>query len=226
MDSKVCTKCNELKPLSDFYNDKRVKKDGKAAQCKACSNAQNKAYRETHKEQRNEYERNRRATDESWNKQISERNIRYFEKMKEENGERLQNYKERTKRWNKSRDPRYNMWMGARDRAYNKKLEFNIDLEDIIIPDICPILNIPLVKNSKQADKDSMTLDRIIPELGYVKGNIRVISRLANAMKQDASFEQLKLFAENIIKYINNEDIVRTTENIESVELKDKEPLG
>ncbi len=227
MESKICKKCGELKPLSEFYNDKRVKKDGKTARCKKCLDLQKKEYRATHKEQRNEYERNRRENDEQWKEQISNRNKKYFEKMKEENGERLRHYKDKCKEWNDTKDLRYNMWMGARDRAYNKNLEFNIEMEDIIIPELCPILNIPLVKNIKQAGKDSMTLDRIIPELGYVKGNVRVISRLANTMKQDASFEELKLFSKNIINYINDyEDIVRTIDNKESIELGDKEPLG
>ena len=45
-------------------------------------------------------------------------------------------------------------------------------------------------------------------------------------MKTDATLDQLLLFAKNIEKYMKNEDIVRTTENNESVEQEDKEPLG
>ena len=226
MESKKCTKCGELKPLSEFYNDKRVKKDGKTARCKKCLDDQKREYRQTHKDQRNEYERNRRETDESWKADLAERNKKYYNKLKEDE-DRFKIYQDNRANWRKSLDPRYNMWMGARDRAYNKNIPFDIELEDIIIPDLCPILNIPLVKNEKCADRDSATLDRIIPNLGYTKNNIRVISRLANTMKQDASFDELKLFSKNILLYIKNyEDIVRTTENEESVELEDKELLG
>lgn len=68
-------------------------------------------------------------------------------------------------------------------------------------------------------------MDKIIPEKGYVKGNVRVISALANLMKNNATIEQLINFSKNIISYINGEDIVQTTENNESVELQDKEPV-
>jgi hypothetical protein len=69
-------------------------------------------------------------------------------------------------------------------------------------------------------------LDKIIPELGYVKGNVRIISTLANTMKSNATKDQLLTFAKNIESYMNGEDIVQTTENLESVELEDKEPLS
>lgn len=44
-------------------------------------------------------------------------------------------------------------------------------------------------------------------------------------MKNKATVEQLQKFASNIMKYMNGEDIVQTTENNESVELQDKEPV-
>lgn len=45
-------------------------------------------------------------------------------------------------------------------------------------------------------------------------------------MKSYATKDQLLIFSKNIEKYMNCEEIVRPTENIESVELGDKEPLG
>lgn len=44
-------------------------------------------------------------------------------------------------------------------------------------------------------------------------------------MKNNATYEQLANFAKNIMTYMNGEDIVQTTENNESVELQDKEPV-
>jgi hypothetical protein len=43
-------------------------------------------------------------------------------------------------------------------------------------------------------------LDKIVPELGYVKGNVQVISTLANTMKNQASIEQLLTFAHSVIR--------------------------
>lgn len=40
MTNKTCTRCNESKPLSEFYNRKNVK-DGKESHCKVCSNKRN-----------------------------------------------------------------------------------------------------------------------------------------------------------------------------------------
>jgi hypothetical protein len=45
----------------------------------------------------------------------------------------------------------------------------------------------------------SASLDRIIPELGYIKGNVRVISLLANQMKWNATKEQLLTFCRGVL---------------------------
>lgn len=227
--TKICTCCGKEKSLSEFYRDRRVKKDGLTAQCKECLDDKKRIYRQTHKQQRSEYERNRRITDSEWRKTTSERNKRYFIKLKEEGGTRLEHHKERVKAENKklrTEDPRYQLWHRARTRAREKNLEFNINLEDIYLPEICPILNIPICANNEKAKYNSYSLDRIDSSKGYIKGNVAVISRMANTMKNDATREELETFCKNILNYIDRKDIVRTTENLESVDQEDKEPLG
>lgn len=73
------------------------------------------------------------------------------------------------------------------------------------------ILNIPLNWEGGPRDKNTPSLDRIIPEKGYVKGNVKIISNLANMMKSYANNEELQIFATNINKYMKNEEIVQTT---------------
>jgi hypothetical protein len=87
------------------------------------------------------------------------------------------------------------MLRGAADRARYFDLPFDLELSDIVIPAMCPILNVPLEFKTRYAP----SLDRISPEKGYVKENVQVVSKKANAMKQDATERELKEFA----KWVN-----------------------
>ncbi len=87
----------------------------------------------------------------------------------------------------------------ARKRALAKGLEFNIELKDIHIPKKCPILKVPLICSTRY----SPSIDRIYPDKGYIKGNIAVISTLANSMKANATPKELLIFARNIKKYMD-----------------------
>jgi hypothetical protein len=82
-----------------------------------------------------------------------------------------------------------------RYRAKRTGLAFNLEEEDIIFPDYCPILGLPLIISGTGHNPNNVSVDRIIPALGYVKGNIQFISYRANTMKSDASPEELVLFA-------------------------------
>lgn len=64
---------------------------------------------------------------------------------------------------------------GAKLRAKKFGLPFNIELCDIVIPTHCPVLGLLLKPSSGHHSPSSPTLDRIIPQLGYVKGNVAVI---------------------------------------------------
>jgi hypothetical protein len=80
----------------------------------------------------------------------------------------------------------------ARMRARAKGLPFNIDLSDIHIPETCPVLGIPLSLGTGRHVPSSPSLDRLIPELGYTKGNVNVISMRANMVKHNSTFEELE----------------------------------
>jgi hypothetical protein len=73
---------------------------------------------------------------------------------------------------------------------------FDLRVEDISIPEICPVLGIPIaVGNSNGPSPNSPSLDRFIPELGYVRENVRVISWRANRLKSDATLEEIESVA-------------------------------
>lgn len=90
----------------------------------------------------------------------------------------------------------------ARSRAKGKGLECTITVDDIILPEKCPILEVPLRPGDAYDYDFSYSLDRIDNSKGYIPGNVMVISNLANKMKNCATKEQLKTFIKNINKYI------------------------
>lgn len=105
---------------------------------------------------------------------------------------------ERVKNW---KTPEYSLWARARSRVKTSGLSFDIEVSDISIPTHCKYLCIPLVvhKGSSGGKPASPALDRIDNTKGYVKGNIQVISHLANQMKASASEEELRLFCTNML---------------------------
>jgi len=79
-----------------------------------------------------------------------------------------------------------------------KKIGVSLSLTsgDIFIPKVCPVLGIPLFVGKGKQGPNSPSLDRIDSKLGYMSDNVMVISYKANAMKQNASKEELLLFAD------------------------------
>lgn len=76
-------------------------------------------------------------------------------------------------------------------QAKRRNIPFDLKEEDIVLPTHCPVLGIELKFNEGKAEDNSYSVDKIIPEKGYVKSNIIVISRMANRIKTDATIEQL-----------------------------------
>jgi len=95
-------------------------------------------------------------------------------------------------------NPAKECWRQTRKRARADGIPFELEISDIIYPETCPILGIPLVHHIGKAQNDSPSLDRLIPSKGYVKGNCFIISKKANVMKQDNTLEDF----EKIITYI------------------------
>ena len=114
--------------------------------------------------------------------------------------------KERSVETNKKRfDPNaisktteYKMLARAKSRAKKNNLPFNIELADIIIPERCPLLGIKIESTEFRNSPNNPSLDKIIPEKGYIKGNVWVISNRANTLKNDATLTELKTLVENL----------------------------
>ena len=86
----------------------------------------------------------------------------------------------------------------ARSRAKKLGIPCTITVDDLVIPDKCSLLEIPIYRSAGQGyHPNSPTLDKIIPELGYVKGNCQIISARANLIKNDATLEEFECIARN-----------------------------
>jgi len=112
------------------------------------------------------------------------------------NKERLN---EQARRWHKS-NPQYSLYLSARNRAQRFKLDFDLSPEDIIIPDVCPVLGINILPKQGKRTNNTHSLDRIDNSRGYVKGNVAVISWRANRLKADASLAELEKLTEYVRK--------------------------
>lgn len=105
----------------------------------------------------------------------------------------------------RKRDMQRTVLASAKHRASRRGLPFNISREDVPVPEFCPVLGIKLEVNSGKPQYNSPSIDRFIPELGYVKGNVTVISHRANTLKNNATVEELTkvvLWMKKVNKYL------------------------
>ena len=91
--------------------------------------------------------------------------------------------------------PKVHMLARVKARAKKFGIPFSLTVADIVIPEICPVLGIPLRIADGVSDDYSPELDRIVPAVGYVSGNVLVISRRANRIKNNATLEELQKIA-------------------------------
>ena len=105
------------------------------------------------------------------------------------------------------KNPAGNKLQHIRSKAKAENIPFNLTIEDIVIPSVCPILGIPLQINDVHVGPNSISIDRIIPELGYVKGNVAIISHRANSIKNNASVEELEKVLEWLKERLQSERI-------------------
>ena len=104
-------------------------------------------------------------------------------------------------------------WFTIRD-AKKRAKKFNVDfnlteeyVESIYPKDgKCPALGIKL---KKLDGSNAPSLDRIVPELGYIKGNVQWVSKIANQVMSNATPEQVMSVAKyykKITEGVDNEE--------------------
>jgi hypothetical protein len=101
----------------------------------------------------------------------------------------------------REKDRRFAMLYATKRSAKVHKVPHDLCLDDIEMPLTCPILGIKIDYSKQGTYKDRFdtpTVDRLIPEKGYVKGNIRTVSHKGNRFKNNMSLEE----AELVVKYM------------------------
>ena len=97
----------------------------------------------------------------------------------------------------------------VKSRAKKMGIPFNLEVSDIVIPEACPVLGIKLVTTNQGQGyhTNSPSLDKIDPNKGYTKGNVRVISARANLLKNDATAHELRLVLVDLERIENDHGV-------------------
>lgn len=166
----------------------------------------------------------KRVFNEKQKKGRYEANKRRIQKLREEGGEAWRIYQENQKKfmakykanqdpeklkeYHRTRQAHYRrqkpewfLFYAAQSRARKKGIEFNIQLSDIVLPELCPVLGIPMKKNDNKCKDSSYSLDRVDNSKGYIKGNIQVISNKANILKNSLTPDLCDKIKEYMVKY-------------------------
>ncbi len=85
------------------------------------------------------------------------------------------------------RNPKRLMVYQAKLRAKRQGVPFDLTEQDFEIPERCPVLGLRLEPSKDRAHDASPSLDKVIPEFGYVPENVEIISWRANRLKADGT---------------------------------------
>lgn len=98
----------------------------------------------------------------------------------------------------KSYTPEYQAYTHARKNASKRGRDFDITVHDLHVPEICPLLAIPIKTFPGRLCDNSASVDRIDTTKGYVKGNVWVVSNKANRIKSNATLAELEMLVSNL----------------------------
>lgn len=200
--TKKCSTCQGVKLFSDFYGDKH-KARGLSSRCKDCAKQAAMEWRrqnpqKVRENQQKNYQRNK------------DQYVEYAKQWRENNTDRIrQYYQENKEAIKEKRKGKSNllreMFRGAKHRASDNCLPFDLTIEHMesIALDHCPVTGELLdwdLQFSQEGKRNphAPSLDKIVPSLGYVQGNVAIISNRMNTLKSDMTLEQLN----QLIEYV------------------------
>ena len=90
---------------------------------------------------------------------------------------------------------------------------WEIDFSDIVWNDVCPILGIPLDYYAHHVQENSPSFDQIDAGLGYVKGNVHIISWRANRIKNNGTAQEHRQIAD----YLDSISTIKLDKSIDTM---------
>lgn len=87
-----------------------------------------------------------------------------------------------------------------RQNSARQGYEWSLELADVTFPSHCPILGLELDYFAEATKENSPSFDRFDSNIGYVKGNVHIISWRANRIKNNGTAEEHRKIAEYIDK--------------------------
>lgn len=199
MNQKKCINCQEIKEITEFSF--RKDRDKFRNQCRCCQN--NQKYHRPYPQIVKPPQGYKFCKICKEIKTIQEFYYGFRECKKCVSVRRSKNKEENQKKSRIYREAHCDklIFNAAKNRAKNNNLNFNLTLDDIIIPKICPVLGIEIKISNGNFSDNSPTLDRIIMERGYVKGNVMVISWRANRLKNNGTIKDFEQIIDYMKKY-------------------------
>jgi hypothetical protein len=162
--------------------------------------ARSKTYREKNREKVREYARKWRSENldraREYSRAYGDKNSGKRRAWAKENPEKVREHSLKYR----EKYPEKDLLNRARARAKARGIEFSIAVEDVVIPERCPIFGVLLRRGSRTDFENAPTLDRIDSSKGYVPGNVWVIGHRANAIKNDGTPEEHEQIAAAVRK--------------------------
>ena len=186
MGTKQCKICMNLFDITSF----RMRKKWRGNICRMCRNAQRKERYHSIEKKDDSYIKNNRNRAKKW-----------FNDNTKKHADTCRDWRNSTDKgyWtNKITSIKANCRIRGMDCSISR-----IDLENIYNKQNgkCPLTGRDLIKSRKKSKLDTCSVDRIDNNIGYVIGNIRLITLQSNIAKSTGTDEDLLNFCKDIIAH-------------------------
>ena len=93
----------------------------------------------------------------------------------------------------------------------NDSKEITLEYIKSLVTANCPIFDVPLQYGGGDQGDNSATIDAIIHNKGHIKGNLKIISKKANTIKNNSTSEEMEMLVDALQKWISPivDDIVK-----------------